>query len=257
MKNRWRVLLLLVFFFQIFFIIDASFSLVYAYNSYNWKTTTGTVLVSQVVNGSSNDGNQLDFKYSYTVKGITYYAYNVDATGPYFLSRIVSNSVIDASYFANHYHVGSPVTVYYDQSNPHNSAIVRGFAPAHYADIIILILMIFSFSMAILFYNKDTFITNVSTTPEKIMLSELVQFMALLFTVMVTIAGFLVYYLFMIFTDAILLTLEIYILNGLVILFHILNASGELLSIVLYGLFILAAILLSLILAKGFYSLWI
>ena len=75
---------------------------------------------------------------------MTYYADNVDATGPYFLSRIVSNSVIDASYFANHYHVGSHVTVYYDQSNPHNSAIVRGFAPAHYADIIILILMILS-----------------------------------------------------------------------------------------------------------------
>jgi hypothetical protein len=98
-------------------------SMAYRQSTQTWQSTTGTILMSSVQSSYSGRSHSTYpvIVYSYVVNGQSYQSQRVKA-GEQFLNVRVAGQ---AQATVARYPIGASVTVYYDPSNPAESALER------------------------------------------------------------------------------------------------------------------------------------
>ena len=257
MRRLGHILLFFVLFLAILFAVDSVFSLYYASTSYSWKPTTGRVLQSQESDSGYNSQPSLLFVYSYNVNGTTYKSMNLYPEGPFLFSSSIEKMLVNGTYYANTYPVGSSITVYYNPSKPSISAVNRGYSEIHLANIIFIVFTFFSTGISFFLFDKNPRHLGFTRKSERYIVT-LLDNLGLLLVSFGFLATFLFFYvILLVIINSILLHGFTAMVNSLMSFFHSFSFPTEPFLVLLYVSFALILALLCLLVVKGLNSFWI
>lgn len=146
LKQRERAVIGIIFLLVIIFLAVKNVvnELSEAYSSYHWKTTTGKIIPSEVLDRykNSDGGYVLHLKYKYTINNTTYEGdrWKLGMNGNEVQSWKRLKDIL------SQYRYDSSVVIFYNPENPQRSVLIRGFNLDH-----LIMPSVFLFFIALLF----------------------------------------------------------------------------------------------------------
>lgn len=209
-KVYYQVIMLIPFLLLILLGLDCFFAVSNATASYSWDSTEGTIVNSHYTPSQQNGkiADNLDLTYSYTVGNKTYTSKNVDPVGPFYITYIIDQGLINKRQYANEYPKGAKVMVYYNPSNPSVSSLTQGWAFSNYVELVIFLVISLSSIIALLTFNINPHLNKSFNAYEKILIQFFLNFFFLGFTIII-VGAVLYLYLFLILVLSFMITLLI------------------------------------------------
>ena len=188
----------------ILFGIDCFYAISNANDSYQWHSTYGIVTSSKYTKANGQVGDYLDVTYSYKVNNVTYFSKNIDPVGPFYLTYVLDNGLIDKHYYATQFPTGSPIKVYYNPAHPSVSTIHRGWASSNYLELVLLLVIFLSVAIALFTFNKNPHLVDSFNLYERILITFFINSFVLTFSFIIVFSLLTVYIFFIIIISAIL-----------------------------------------------------